>query len=148
MALLWEIPNDYPEALIGEYQEDISRDRFDFRKGDFVDMTDELIVFKFGCTLSELQDLGNLCNNSASPLVSPDVALIIKKHAKDDVQFFDAVVQAEDGKTNLYKLVNITKKINAIDKDNSELEYYTERETGKKFLIGAKNIKHLSNCIL
>jgi hypothetical protein len=143
MVYLWAIPNNYPERLLGEYQRDKSPDRFEFRKG--IPLPDGLGMprFKFRTKLAELEEAGDLCNNTQIPLVSPEVAAVLEEYAAASVQFFATEVEAGDGFSDRYKLVNVTKTIRGLDREQSQ---YTN-VPGTDQIMGFRRAIYKEDCM-
>lgn len=143
MLYLWKIPDEYPENMIGEYQKDVSPDRFEFRKGETLPENIGTPKFKFKVPLSELEGVGDLCNNARLPLLSEDVISILVEFASDSVQLFDAIVEGSDGVSEGYKLVNIKKLVAGIDHDKSE---YT-KVPGTDQIMNFKSLSYIEGCM-
>jgi len=72
-------------------------------------------------TRSELRRLGCLLNNARLPLVGPDLASTLIEEGGVDFQLLDAIVEAKDGDSDQFKLVNITNLSDCIDYQRSEI---------------------------
>ncbi len=121
MTYLWEIPDNYPSSLIGVYQRDVSRDRFDFFQGKALKQSKKPLIFELKAHRNKLQGIGCLCNNSGSLLLSPEVVNVLNTYALQDVQFFDTTVKTKDGETDEFKLLNVTRYVDCVDRDKSNI---------------------------
>ena len=119
MTYFWRISDDYPESLIGEYDRSTSPDRFEFQKGCTLSADLGTPVFRFSAKKEEFLRYDDLANNAMVPLISEKFASLLVEAASEDIQLFDTVVSAVDGEVNGYKLVNVTKKVDAVDREAS-----------------------------
>lgn len=120
MKLLWRIPEDFPEALIGEYQRETSPDRFDLKEGRRLADNWGVPAFKFDATSESLAAFDCLANNALVPLVSSHMAGIFQSNYGDLVQMIPSQIETQNGSLEGYFLVNVTNLGNCIDMDASE----------------------------
>jgi hypothetical protein len=80
---LWEMPNEYPEELIGSYDETVSPNRFLFKSGGDVTMNDSPVV-RFDCTRKELAGFDDLANSALVPLVSTRIQSLLLDRCPDE----------------------------------------------------------------
>lgn len=91
----------------------------------------ETPVFTTKAKKEYLVRLDILPNNVRLPVVGERAYRIISEYALDDIQAFDVCVQTEQEEINVYKLLNITTKIQSINfqasryriKDGSKILY-------------------------
>lgn len=120
MIYLWEIPDNYPENLIGRYRRETSPDRFLFKKGEVLPDTIGNLEIEFDVCVKDLQMRDDLANSSMIPVVSSRLANALCELAPDDIQLFDVSISASDGNLEGYKLLNIVHKVDALDREQSE----------------------------
>jgi len=114
--LVWTIPEEFPEALIGNYDRKRSPDRFEYRKGQPVEASLGTPVFVFSGCLEDLLEWDVLPNDAQLPLVNGKVAELLTREAGADVQLLAAIVEHQGGAANdHWKLLNITRAVQAID---------------------------------
>src|SRR5262245_32957850 len=114
MPLIWQIPDDYPEQAIGEYDRIGSPDRFLFLKGrPLGDLPPPTI--RFSIRVDRLRKFDCLAHSGMIPLVSQRLAAALSRVCSGDVQLFPAVVHATDAELVGYSLVNATRDVAAVD---------------------------------
>jgi hypothetical protein len=138
---------NYPENLIGTYQEDISPDRFLFYKGRSLSK-DEIscvptIIFETEKKLVEAYD--TLLTTTGSPVISGQFADLLLKVASDDIQLFDVRILCADGELEGYKIINITRRIKGIDHERSV--YYTDEVGGVRYISHIKRLFFKESCM-
>lgn len=115
-----EIPDDYPEKLIGSYDRDTSPDRFLFKQARCVGAVEPEPIVRFNRLVGDLVGIDDLATNAMVPIVAPRVQRVLLEYAVEDVQLADVRVVARDGELNEYKIVNVTSEVSAIDHEASE----------------------------
>lgn len=118
MIYLWRTPDEYPEELIGEYDREISPDRFELAAGEPVSECGSITV-RFECPLRDLLAYDVLPNSSMLPIVNERVRAILEDLAADASEFVDATVVASDGDSKAYSVVVVTKKEDLLNRDKS-----------------------------
>ena len=110
MIYLWNMPKNYKNRDIGEYNRDISPDRFLLLEGrkltyEEFNSTPEIHfeipkdrVLKFDC----------LPNNASAPLVNERVKAILETIVPDEVQFFKAKLICKNGILDSYHFLNVS----------------------------------------
>ena len=119
MFYLWEIPDDYPEKLIGEYDDNRSLDRYLWRRGEAIDDTAKVVI-NFSVSKSKLKNRNDLANSSMIPLISERLANVLQKHCAEHIQLVTAETVCSNGNLDGYFLLNVTNRIHAIDRNLSE----------------------------
>jgi hypothetical protein len=137
--LVWSISDEFPQELIGIYDRQGSPDRFEFRRGEAVREDIGTPTFMFGGSLEELEAWDVLPNDALLPLVAVRMAAVLMQEAPGQSQLLDAVVQHRGGVATVgWKLVNITKAIQAID--HAASEYSLIQGTGQ--ILGFKKLRY------
>lgn len=122
MLYLWEIPNEYPEALIGEYDRQHGPDRFTFKLGQPLDPLPSLpLRFRFQANSSTLRTWHDLGNNAMVPLVSKTVGDLLISRCPQDLQLLTTRLECFDTEIADYSLVIVTNKIRGLDHFRSEI---------------------------
>ena len=159
MLYLWEIPNDWSERLIGEYDRSQSIDRFELRGGRAID-PESRVVIRFRCPRSKLSKLDDLPNSSRIPVVSPRLADVLRAHASDECQLIPARVIASGGDLDDFRVVVATKSVPLLDRDRSEytlipgttavmgVERLVWREEGLGDLAMARDAERMSSLVV
>jgi hypothetical protein len=143
MVYLWDIPNEYPEKLIGEYDRENSPDRFLFKKGELLPEDIGRPTFKFDADIAELKKLDDLSNNAMVPVISDRLASILIEVASKDIQLIDIVIKAKDGELEGYKLLNIINKVIGIDKSQSKFTFVP----GTDQIMSFRYLKYKDGCL-
>lgn len=137
--LVWTIPEEFPQELIGTYDRERSPDRFEYRKGEPVSGEIGTPVFAFQARFEDLQVWDVLPNDALLPLVSPRVAAVLRSKAAADCQLLDAVVEHRGGTAkDAWKVVNITILVQAIDHEASEYSLIR----GTKQILGFRKLRY------
>ncbi len=142
---LWEIPEDYPEELIGKYEQEYSPDRFLFRQGEpllSIQVASSPII-KFEAYEKDVSKFDCLQNSSAIPLVNERLANLIVGQANKDIQLFDVKVKCIDGDLEGYKILNVTHAMKGID---HELSSYTKMKQADA-ILGFKSLVYKNGCM-
>jgi hypothetical protein len=142
-VFLWEIRDDYPERLIGEYQRDVSPDRFLYKKGKAIPEDLPSPVFRFSATTEVLRKRPDLANNAMIPLISMEVAEVLHRHCPNDVQLIPARITAKDGELPGYSIVNATHTVHCIDHERS----IYKKMTGADAILSFQRLVCLSGCM-
>lgn len=146
--LIWDIPEDFKELHIMDYNWRPMEERTDsliFMRGKRLPCED---VGQIKCSLDpkeydlifvsevrpeEFTKFNCLPNNAASmpPLVNKKVLDILNKHCHEDIQAFPAtIIPDKNSKYSFenhdYWLINITKLVDAIDLEKSALSFFAE----------------------
>ena len=143
MVYLWKIPSEYPDKLIGEYDKNLSPDRFIFTDGEIVSIGKNYPVITFEASIDELKRLDCLCNNAMLPVISERLACTLKEFASADIQLIDVVISASDGELVGYSLLNVTAKVIGIDKAASKFTLIP----GTESIMGFKSLRYSSDCM-
>jgi len=112
---LWFPPEDYPQSVLGCYDYDKSPDRFIFTEGKPIDRLAAFPILRFTASRSRLITYDVLPNNSGIPLVSPQVASLLKALCPKDIQLIPAQIEAGDFAIHDYSLLNVLTKISGMD---------------------------------
>ena len=131
----WGIPDNYQNKMIGIYNRERSPDRFEFQKGEIVDILNSIPSFSFAVKSIKLKKFDVLPNNSGAPLVNMQVISLLNEICKSSFQIIDVEIQTEDGLLEGIKLLNITRLINTIDLEKSKYS----------LISGSKNIRSFQN---
>ena len=121
---LWRYLEDYPHKLVGEYDEENSPDRFLFENSKKLNLKDKPIV-NFEAKKEEVLIFDDIDNNAggAIKIVSPKLAFILEKYAKDDIELVDVILRTENGDILDYKIVHVIKEVEALNKEESIFSY-------------------------
>lgn len=122
--LLWKIPDDYPEVLIGKYQRKVSPDRFLFQQGREIVGNLPTPVVMFDAPAKDLTPFADLANSGMLPLVSQPVADVLVRMCASDVQMIPARVVAADAEVPGYSIVNATRTVRSIDHARSQYSLF------------------------
>lgn len=130
----WDIPNEYPATRIGAYNEDISPDRFLFRKGKYITEPLSKIVMSVNRKKELIQNYGVIPNNSGSPVIRKDVLELCKDLFKDQVQVFDLELHTANEILHNYKLLNVLNILeDGINFEESVYRYIDKEQMFKRF---------------
>jgi hypothetical protein len=128
MIYLWKTPDNYLNRDVGEYDRDLSPDRFLLYDGRELSAQEfgSVPIVEFEIPKKRLLKSDCLPNNSSIPLVNNRVKLILENLASNEVQFFPAKLKCKDGELEGYYFLNVTKTIMGIDHEKS---IYTKMKT-------------------
>jgi hypothetical protein len=143
MTYLWRIPDSYPESLIGEYVRTIGPDRFMFRQGQKVPDDVGVPVVKFAAPLAKLLPYSCLANNAMIPLVNAELVTLLSSQAAAYIQLIKAKVEAEDGESDNFSILNLTSKIVGIDKSKSSFNMVP----GTQKIMSVKRLSYVEGCL-
>jgi len=143
MVYLWRVPDDYPQSLIGEYQRESGPDRFLFKKGERLSSQVGAPVIRFQGTLDKLREFDCLANNALVPLVNAKCGALLSELAPSDVELITAKVEAADGITEEFSLVNVTSKVKGIDRDRSVFTYVP----GSQQIMTFRKLDYFEDCL-
>jgi hypothetical protein len=115
----WEIPDNFPNKMIGVYDRENSPDRFEFQRGKKIENLISLPKFLFSVSSARLKNFDVLPNNAGSPLISLRVAEILSGICPESVQFFDAEVQTKDDLLKDFRLLNIIELVSSLNLEKS-----------------------------
>lgn len=102
-------------------------------------------LFSLPVTTSEIEKKYDcIHNNSGSPLINQKIIDILHKIAPDDVQFLDTEIHCKDGVLKNYKLLNFTKKVIGIDRENSVL---TMMKQAPDLISGFRYLTYKPSCM-
>src|SRR5678815_4663963 len=107
MIYLWRIPNEYPESLIGEYDNKCSPDTFLFFQGKRIGPGNAVPSFTFTGEAKALRKYDVLPNSTLVPLVSERVVEILTHVCPNDVELVKASVSAAGERLPGFSLVNV-----------------------------------------
>ena len=94
MVYLWEIPNEYPERFIGDYDRKNSPDRFLFKR-EVLPLELRRPIINYDASIQELRQSDDLSNNSMIPVVSKRLAEALLKFSPNDIQLIDVLIAAK-----------------------------------------------------
>ena len=143
MTYLWRVSDDCPQSLIGEYQREESPDRFLFKKGETVPETVGLPVIKFNASIEKLCEFDCLASSVMVPLINARFAAILQEVVPSDIQLVKAHLIGMDGDTEEFVLMNVTSKVNGIDRDQSEFKYVP----GTQQIMSFRKLNYLEGCL-
>jgi hypothetical protein len=143
MVYLWRVPDGYPQSLIGQYQREATLDRFLLKKGERLFGQVETPTIKFNGMLAQLRQFDCLANSALVPLVNEKCAAILTEVAPSDVQLVAAQVEAADGGAEEFSLVNITCKVQAIDRGRSVFSYVP----GTQQIMSFRRLEYVESCL-
>ena len=106
-------------------------DRFIFFEGHWVQPKDFDLIFHSATTLEKQTQYDCIPNNAAVLLVNERALKILEDICPDDFQAFEATIISEEQihppfEVKDYKLINITKLVDALDVEKSECKYFTD----------------------
>ncbi len=118
---LWEIPENYPEKLIGRYERERSPDSYLLEKGVKLKPAQMIgtPIVKFSVEKRDIEKYDCLVNSTAIPLVNERLAKLLENIAGDEVQFFCIKIECTDGELDGYKILNLTQSLDVVDYNNS-----------------------------
>lgn len=140
---LWRIPDSYPESLIGEYVRSGSPDRFLFRQGLRLSEDVGLPVLRFAAPLKTLLQYACLPNNAMVPLIRNDFGVRLSEIAAADIQLIKTKVQAQDGDSDDFFILNVTSKVTGIDKEQSAFSFVP----GTDQIMAFKRLAYSESCL-
>jgi hypothetical protein len=118
MIWLWRNPNTLAQTRMGEYIKDSGTDAYDLIDGIVIEPSKvdaPKVVFR--CDEKYLTDV--LPNSVSLLIVSEKVLAILKEMCPVDFQSFDANIYVKEKKIDGYYLLNVTNKVEIIDKTKS-----------------------------
>jgi len=118
MIYLWEVPDCWPERLIGEYDRAKSIDRFALKQGEAIS-SEAGITIQFACKSDDLIKLDNLPNSALIPVVSCRLANLLSDQAPEDCQLVEVDIVSVDGHVDDYVAVVATKSVPVLDRYRS-----------------------------
>jgi hypothetical protein len=121
MIYLWECPENFLNRDVGEYDRDVSPDRFLLRRGRPLNAGEfsPVPTVDFEVPQKRLLKFDCLPNNSSIPLVNTRTKSILENLAPNEVQFFPAKLRCPDGELEGYYFLNVTCTIVGIDHEKS-----------------------------
>ena len=144
MICLWTFATSYPEHLIGEYDRERGPDRFIFKQGKKLNAPPpERPRFRFRTKLSRLLKYHNLDNNANVPLVDQQIAKVLRQTCPDDVELIEALISCSDGESEVYSIVNATRRIRGLDHQHSR---YTLMRNAPA-ILGFEEAVYQENCL-
>jgi hypothetical protein len=143
MTYLWRISDDYPQALMGEYQREGAPDRFLFKRGELLPADIGVPVIKFNAPIRRLCEFDCLVSSVMVPLVNSKFAAILSDAAPSDVQLLKVKVAGIDGELDGFSLLNLTNKINGIDHDSSEFKCVP----GTQKIMSFSKLEYVEGCM-
>lgn len=121
---IWSIPEGYPQSAIGILDETTATWYFPFRDGEPAGKFEPVPAFDYsGASLKKLRRLGCLFNRSGLPLVDKAILSKMQDIGGSDFEALDCDVDALEGSTEEYKLINITNLSGCIDYDRSDVVF-------------------------
>ncbi len=146
MVYLWEIPNNYKNRDIGEYDKEYSPDRFLLRKGLYLNEFSPAPIVHFVVPRKNILKFDCLPNNSLIPLVNDRIKNILENIALQDVQFFPAKLMCKDGELEGYSFLNITCLVKGIDHEKSICLKMNDFD-GTQFINGFHYLTYIKGCM-
>ncbi len=134
MRFLWRIPDDYPEALIGEYLVATSPDRYDLRQGKTLGDMWGVPEFEFQASCEDLVKYDDLANSAMVPLVSSRVAEFLRHNCHELVELIPAKVMTKSGSLDGFYVVNVRNLGECVDKKKSRYLCIPGTDHPMKFL--------------
>lgn len=122
MVYLWQLLSDDDDSSIGEYQRELSPDRFEFQAGKRLPDSFGTAVVRFDSTLARILSRDCLASSAMVPIVNEKCRRILESSANGDAQFFPCRVIASDGEADGFSLVNATVKRDCVDKSRSAFD--------------------------
>jgi len=119
---LWKRSENYPEQLIGLYDEANSLDPYAFLTGKRLSCKQLMPpAFKFAAAETQLKRFDCLVSNGFVLLISDMLADQLLACAEDDIQLFPTKIYCNDGELFGYKLLNIINVVPGVEyKQTSE----------------------------
>lgn len=161
MIYIWEIRDDYPESLIGEYDRERGPDRFSYKQGKILgELPTSPPRFRFDASSKSICSLNDLANNAMVPLISSSVAAILARTCPDEVQLVPAEIICKDRAVDGYSIVVVTRRVLGLDHALSKYDCIPgtqaimrfESAVYKKDCLGELNIardeEYLSNILV
>lgn len=143
MIYLWEIPENFLNRDVGEYDRDNSPDHYWLRKGQLLTEFSPMPIVHFEVPKKNILKFDCLPNNSLIPLVNEKIRDILEELAPNDIQFFPAKLICTDGELEGYYFLNITRLIKGIDHTKS---IYTRMTMGDA-ISGFHYLTYIKNCM-
>ncbi len=143
---LWEIPERYPNKLIGSYERTQILSSYDFFKGEFLtaEMLSQTPAIEFEVKRERLQRIDCLVHNGAGvPLVNQRVIDLLMEIADTDFQLIKPQLNCLDGQLDGYYLLNVTHEVNGVDHNQSICEWGTV----ERYVRGFKHLVVLPDCM-
>jgi hypothetical protein len=146
MIYLWEIPENYKNREVGEYDRDSSPDNYWLTKGHLLTEFSPIPTVHFDVPQKNILKFDCLPNNSLVPLVNEKIRDILKELAPNDVQFFSAKLKCSDGELDGYSFLNSTHLITGIDHEKSICKKMDDYD-GTQYIVGFHYLTYLKNCM-
>ena len=118
MLRLWECSDDYPDRLVGEYDENSSSDRFLLTKGLSLRETWKPARILFEASAEELRHWDCLLNTTLVPLVSERTRQLLERES-NEIEFLQASVETISGTLEQFSILNATRAVAALDHTSS-----------------------------
>lgn len=146
MIYLWTIPDKYRNRDIGEYDRDISPDRFFLKEGRILGLNEfkPKPTVNFEVKKERVLQFDCLPNDALVPLVNERVKNILESIAIDDIQFFPAKLVCTDGILESYYFLNATHLIKGIDHEKS---IYTTMDMLDGGILGFSYLTYKEGCL-
>ena len=112
--------------------------------GTMQDPKDYDLIFYAKTNATDIQKWDCLRTNFPACIINERAIAVLKDLCPDNFQVFDALIQAKDKTLTNYKVLNITKTINAIDLENSD--YEGDEELGIK-IFHINKLRFIENCV-
>ncbi len=143
MTRLWRIAEDYPEALVGEYDRAANPSRFLLKQGVPLGAWTVALRFRFRGRAKRLRRYDDLANTARVPLVSKRLADLLRQHAAGDVELLPAALEAHDATVSEYMVVNATATVRAVDFGQSEFSLIR----GTHAILSFKRLVLVRDCL-
>jgi hypothetical protein len=120
MTYIWQIHDNYPESMIGEYDRKTGPDRSLLKNAKDLSHVGLPWCFAFRGHVSRLRQFDDLANNAMVPLISPRLSEIVMTIAEKDAQLLPVEIHARDGEIRDYRLLNALVSLSAVNRLDSE----------------------------
>lgn len=139
MIYLWETPENYPNKLVGMYDDSISPSRFLFNSGKKILETElsSIPVIDFIVSKDKLVQYDCLPNNTQIPIINERIKKILEINCIGQVQFIPTQLNCINGSLEGYYLLVATCLFIGIDKEKSKYKILsnTDEILGFDYLI-------------
>ncbi|MGH6923316.1 MAG: imm11 family protein [Propylenella sp.] len=119
VPFLWIIPPRYPDRMVGIYDRKRAPHYLRFQAGQRLDTIEKPVIVFDESDVEELRKYDCLGINALIPLIGPRLAELILEIGSDDIQLVDARAIARDGELSDYRLVNVTRQVDCVDRERS-----------------------------
>ncbi len=142
----WNIPEYYPNKLIGSYDHDRSPCYLSYWKGITLDkeLLAQTPIINFKVKRERLRRIDCLIQTGGCiPLVNQRIVDLLYEIAPNDFQLIKPQLNCLDGQLEGYYLLNVTHEVNGIDHEQSICEWGTV----ERYIRGFKHLVVLPDCM-